>query len=170
MKKSTIADPQELPSNYDSTSPNRHDVNDIVTIQVPIRIKRYGHIPVFENGAMVVVNSHVVLYGQLEEPFVGPSYKGYNQEKHNLFGIVVDRVWHYCEADVIRQIPTHLSPGGYGDVDEQNVRRELPPTLRSNHGGCVFLWYHVMFHEGLFWVRYDWIDVTASVSAAASKK
>ncbi len=163
MKKTSIDKPQELDESLDDGTGRQRDVTDIVTIQVPVQIRRRGHAPVYENGAIVVIESNVMLYGQLEEPFTGPRFSGLNQVKTNLYGVVVDRVWHYSKHTLANQMCAALHrPPSFDD----NGNPPLFPEVYVGGNAAVELWYHVMFHEGLFWVRYDWIDRPATEEAS----
>lgn len=154
MKKTSIDLPQEIDECESTFYKKRASVEiyDEVTVTLPLTlsVKRSGHVPVFENGSMIVVNTYAMLYGQLEEPFGGPYINTMKDGSHS--GVVVDRVWYFDKKRALSQV---LAKG-------VGLQRDAIPFFSFV---VVELWYHVMMHEGLFWVRYDWVDIEASQHA-----
>lgn len=139
------------------------DVTDASTILLPVEVARRGHSPVYENGSMIVLNCHAWLYTELGEPFTGPRL--HVPGDTNTSGVVIERKWWY---DKKRANDSLLNENNfrvhYKRDEEGRLTKDGRTIIMKNI--CVELWYRVMFHEGLFWARFDWVDTSKSIHHA----
>jgi hypothetical protein len=113
-----------------------------------VTIPRRGHAPPIPNGAMVrCVYDGGSVYMDLDPDLGEPSRRGDERSlpmKRTMSGVVVDRVWHVDHYEL--------------------MKAEIDPVLRSNRQKPALknvfqnLHYRVMFSQGLYWARFDWVE------------
>ena len=131
--------------------------------EVSCTITRRGHKKPIPNGTLVVCNkpwAHVALILDLKENvFVGRRERGIVEEQELYMneagvGSIIDHAWHTCPLELCR---ANFTPPNYDYKAHQTVPAKLTNVYED-------MYYYVAFLKGMYWARWDWIDVLRDAS------
>lgn len=122
--------------------------------QIEALICRRGHIVPIPAGVFVQTHlgAGVNMYTTLGEK--RSKYQIPDDEKLTMgdagVGSVVAHDWHLCPLELNS---SEIDPPSYNTGDPSN------PHAAKIHGVYEHMWYLVAFKKGLFWARWNWIEV-----------
>lgn len=115
---------------------------------LPVTIGRVGHDPPIPRGTVVrCLYDHVHLYDELEtererlHPY--PADRQVMMQDAGV-GIVIDVAWHVEWLDLARAMNIRFCSSTH--------RHHLRDVNQE-------MWYYVAFRKGLFWARWNWLEV-----------